>query len=66
MGLVSIFLVRKGPVANFIRTCIEIHALHQSLSDFFGYLIFVVQFEYGFSIISGALALTVSIYHRCL
>lgn len=25
----------------------------------FGYLIFVVQFEYGFSIISGALALTV-------
>ena len=37
---------KKGPVTNFVRTCI-------------GYLIFVVQFEYGFSIISGALALTV-------
>ena len=51
---------KKGPVTNFIRTCIEIlSSLPSVVVGLFGYLIFVVQFEYGFSIISGALALTV-------
>ena len=54
----GIFL--KGPVTNFVRTCIEIlSSLPSVVVGLFGYLIFVVQFEYGFSIISGALALTV-------
>lgn len=51
---------KKGPVTNFVRTCIEIlSSLPSVVVGLFGYLIFVVQFEYGFSIISGALALTV-------
>ena len=51
---------KKGHVTNFVRTCIEIlSSLPSVVVGLFGYLIFVVQFEYGFSIISGALALTV-------
>lgn len=51
---------KKGHLTNFIRTCIEIlSSLPSVVVGLFGYLIFVVQFEYGFSILSGALALTV-------
>ena len=51
---------KKGRVTNFVRTCIEIlSSLPSVVVGLFGYLIFVVQFEYGFSITSGALALTV-------
>lgn len=51
---------KAGPLTNFIRTCIEIlSSLPSVVVGLFGYLIFVVQFQYGFSIISGALALTV-------
>ena len=51
---------KKGRFKNFIRTCIEIlSSLPSVVVGLFGYLIFVVQFQYGFSIISGALALTV-------
>ncbi|HEM3503238.1 phosphate ABC transporter permease PstA [Streptococcus suis] len=51
---------KKGALTNFIRTCIEIlSSLPSVVVGLFGYLIFVVQFEYGFSILSGALALTV-------
>lgn len=51
---------KKGPLTNFVRTCIEIlSSLPSVVVGLFGYLIFVVQFQYGFSIISGALALTV-------
>lgn len=51
---------KKGPITNFIRTCIEIlSSLPSVVVGLFGYLIFVVQLEYGFSILSGALALTV-------
>lgn len=51
---------QKGRLTNFVRTCIEIlSSLPSVVVGLFGYLIFVVQFEYGFSIISGALALTV-------
>ena len=51
---------RKGRLTNFIRTCIEIlSSLPSVVVGLFGYLIFVVQFQYGFSISSGARALTV-------
>ena len=51
---------KKGLLTNFIRTCIEIlSSLPSVVVGLFGYLIFVVQFGYGFSILSGALALTV-------
>ncbi len=51
---------KRGRLINFVRTCIEIlSSLPSVVVGLFGYLIFVVQFHYGFSIISGALALTV-------
>ena len=51
---------KKGRLTDFIRTCIEIlSSLPSVVVGLFGYLIFVVQFEYGFSILSGALALTI-------
>ena len=51
---------KKGRLSNFVRTCIEIlSSLPSVVVGLFGYLIFVVQFQYGFSILSGALALTV-------
>ena len=51
---------KKGKMTNFVRSCIEIlSSLPSVVVGLFGYLIFVVQFQYGFSIISGALALTV-------
>ncbi len=44
---------------NLIRTTIEIlSSLPSIVVGLFGYLLFVVQFGFGFSIISGALALT--------
>ena len=51
---------KKGSLTNLVRTCIEIlSSLPSVVVGLFGYLVFVVQFKYGFSIISGALALTV-------
>ncbi len=51
---------KKGRLTDFVRTCIEIlSSIPSVVVGLFGYLIFVVQFQYGFSIISGALALTV-------
>lgn len=51
---------KKGRLTSFIRSCIEIlSSLPSVVVGLFGYLIFVVQFQYGFSIISGALALTI-------
>lgn len=47
-------------LTNLVRTSIEIlSSLPSVVVGLFGFLIFVVQFGYGFSIISGALALTV-------
>ena len=46
-------------MTNLIRTTIEIlSSLPSIVVGLFGYLLFVVQFGFGFSIISGALALT--------
>lgn len=46
-------------ITNLIRTTIEIlSSLPSIVVGLFGYLLFVVQFGFGFSIISGALALT--------
>ena len=51
---------KKGRLSNFVRTCIEIlSSLPSVVVGLFGYLIFVVHSQYGFSILSGALALTV-------
>lgn len=51
---------KKGRMTNFVRSCFEIlSSLPSVVVGLFGYLIFVVQFQYGFSILSGALALTV-------
>ncbi|RXX19444.1 phosphate ABC transporter, permease protein PstA [Streptococcus parasanguinis] len=48
---------KKGRLTNLVRTCIEIlSSLPSVVVGLFGYLVFVVQFKYGFSIISGALA----------
>ncbi|MDH6365611.1 phosphate transport system permease protein [Enterococcus sp. PF1-24] len=50
---------KKNWVTDVIRTSIEIlSSLPSVVVGLFGFLIFVVQFGYGFSIISGALALT--------
>ena len=50
---------KKNWVTNLIRTSIEIlSSLPSVVVGLFGFLIFVIQFGYGFSILSGALALT--------
>lgn len=50
---------KKNWVTDLIRTSVEIlSSLPSVVVGLFGFLLFVVQFEYGFSIISGALALT--------
>ena len=44
-------MLKKGRLTNFVRTCIEIlSSLPSVVVGLFGYLIFVVQFQYGFSI----------------
>ncbi|KAF1305496.1 phosphate ABC transporter permease PstA [Enterococcus saccharolyticus] len=50
---------KKNWLTDVIRTSIEIlSSLPSVVVGLFGFLIFVIQFEYGFSILSGALALT--------
>ena len=50
----------KNWLTDVIRTSIEIlSSLPSVVVGLFGFLVFVIQFQYGFSIISGALALTV-------
>lgn len=50
----------KNWLTDIIRTSIEIlSSLPSVVVGLFGFLVFVIQFQYGFSIISGALALTV-------
>lgn len=49
----------KGRLTDIIRTAIEIlSSLPSVVVGLFGFLIFVIQMGYGFSILSGALALT--------
>lgn len=51
---------QKSRLTALVRTSIEIlSSLPSVVVGLFGFLIFVIQFGYGFSIISGALALTV-------
>lgn len=51
---------KKNFLTDMIRTAIEIlSSLPSVVVGLFGFLIFVIQMGYGFSIISGALALTV-------
>lgn len=50
---------KKNWLTDLIRTSIEIlSSLPSVVVGLFGFLVFVIQFQYGFSIISGALALT--------
>lgn len=50
---------KKNRLTDIIRTSIEIlSSLPSVVVGLFGFLVFVIQFGYGFSIISGALALT--------
>jgi len=50
---------KKNWLTDVIRTSVEIlSSLPSVVVGLFGFLVFVVQFQYGFSIISGALALT--------
>ena len=50
---------KKNWLTDLIRTSIEIlSSLPSVVVGLFGFLIFVIQFQYGFSILSGALALT--------
>ncbi|KRM86440.1 phosphate ABC transporter permease PstA [Lacticaseibacillus thailandensis] len=49
----------KGWLVDVVRTAIEIlSSLPSVVVGLFGFLLFVIQFKFGFSIISGALALT--------
>jgi phosphate transport system permease protein len=49
----------KNRVTDLVRTSIEIlSSLPSVVVGLFGFLVFVIQFDYGFSIISGAFALT--------
>lgn len=50
---------RKGPLTTMVRTAIEIlSSLPSVVVGLFGFLLFVVKFHFGFSILSGAIALT--------
>ncbi|MEQ3457962.1 phosphate ABC transporter permease PstA [Enterococcus cecorum] len=50
---------KKNWLTDWIRTSIEIlSSLPSVVVGLFGFLVFVIQFQYGFSILSGALALT--------
>ena len=50
---------RKGPLTTIVRTAIEIlSSLPSVVVGLFGFLLFVVKFHFGFSILSGAIALT--------
>lgn len=51
---------KKNWLTDVIRTSIEIlSSLPSVVVGLFGFLVFVIQFEFGFTIISGALALTI-------
>lgn len=51
---------KKGRFTSIVRTAIEIlSSLPSVVVGLFGFLIFVVQFGFGFSILSGAIALTI-------
>ncbi|WP_029509637.1 phosphate ABC transporter permease PstA [Leuconostoc lactis] len=50
---------RKGALTTMVRTAIEIlSSLPSVVVGLFGFLLFVVKFHFGFSILSGAIALT--------
>lgn len=50
---------KKSKVIGFVRTAIEIlSSLPSVVVGLFGFLLFVVQFNFGFSLLSGAVALT--------
>lgn len=51
---------RDNWITDFVRTAIEVlSSLPSIVVGLFGFLVFVIQFDFGFSILSGALALTI-------
>lgn len=59
-GIYMAEYAKPGPITNFIRLCIEtLSSLPSIVVGLFGFLVFVTQFKWGFSIISGAFAITV-------
>lgn len=51
---------RQNWLTDFVRTAIEVlSSLPSVVVGLFGFLIFVIQWDFGFSILSGALALTI-------
>lgn len=51
---------KQNWVTDFVRTAIEVlSSLPSVVVGLFGFLIFVIQMDFGFSILSGALALTI-------
>ncbi|MFL2104679.1 phosphate ABC transporter permease PstA [Desemzia sp. FAM 23991] len=51
---------RQNWITDFVRTAIEVlSSLPSVVVGLFGFLIFVIQWDFGFSILSGALALTI-------
>lgn len=51
---------KQNWLTDFVRTAIEVlSSLPSVVVGLFGFLIFVIQWDFGFSIISGALALTI-------
>ncbi|MBM6615672.1 phosphate ABC transporter permease PstA [Desemzia sp. RIT804] len=51
---------KQNWMTDFVRTAIEVlSSLPSVVVGLFGFLIFVIQFDFGFSILSGALALTI-------
>lgn len=59
-GIYMAEYAKPGRVTNFIRLCIEtLSSLPSIVVGLFGFLVFVSKFGWGFSVMSGALAITV-------
>lgn len=59
-GIYMAEYAKPGRVTNFIRLCVEtLSSLPSIVVGLFGFLLFVTQFKWGFSLLSGACAITI-------
>lgn len=59
-GIYMAEYAKPGKITNFIRLCIEtLSSLPSIVVGLFGFLLFVTQFKWGFSVLSGACAITI-------
>lgn len=59
-GIYMAEYAKPGRITNFIRLCIEtLSSLPSIVVGLFGFLVFVTVFRWGFSVLSGALAITI-------